>query len=309
MDLREQEYMLAIAKHAGIKGAAEELNLTPPSLSAFLSNLERRTGTLLFQRIGKKFRTTDAGEAYLAAAREMVFLKRQYEGALSKLLSGQSGSLRLGIHPRRTTYLLPAVLREFSQRYPAVDVQIVEVGSDPLFELLMKGEIDFMVDNRQHTDPVLVCVPCYQDKLVAVLSDEHPLLKHVIERSDTSLSWLDASLLTGERLILQREDQAVRRYTDQVLLSSGVRFSNYYVIQNMETAAQMAAEGIGVAFNFYAYIKNFSYTLPIKAVQIGDPNLSINYSIVHRKDCAMPQYMEIFMNILKEKMVLFDLAQ
>ncbi|MBD9228584.1 MAG: LysR family transcriptional regulator, partial [Clostridiales bacterium] len=52
MDMREQLYMLEIEKHRGIKDAAQALHISPPALSIFLGNLEERTGTRFFDRIG-----------------------------------------------------------------------------------------------------------------------------------------------------------------------------------------------------------------------------------------------------------------
>ena len=56
MDMREQLYMLEIEKHRGIKDAAQALHISPPALSIFLGNLEERTGTRFFDRIGNRGR-------------------------------------------------------------------------------------------------------------------------------------------------------------------------------------------------------------------------------------------------------------
>ena len=72
MDMREQLYMLEIEKHRGIKDAAQALHISPPALSIFLGNLEERTGTKFFDRIGKQFVPTEAGKIYLEHAKEMI---------------------------------------------------------------------------------------------------------------------------------------------------------------------------------------------------------------------------------------------
>ena len=74
MDMREQLYMLEIEKHRGIKDAAQALHISPPALSIFLGNLEERTGTRFFDRIGKQFVPTEAGKIYLEHAKEMKSL-------------------------------------------------------------------------------------------------------------------------------------------------------------------------------------------------------------------------------------------
>ena len=54
MDLREQEYVVALAKHQSITRAAEELYISQPTLSIFLNRLEERMGVPLFDRVGKR---------------------------------------------------------------------------------------------------------------------------------------------------------------------------------------------------------------------------------------------------------------
>ena len=79
MDMREQLYMLEIEKHRGIKDAAQALHISPPALSIFLGNLEERTGTRFFDRIGKQFVPTEAGKIYLEHAKEMIKIEAHYE--------------------------------------------------------------------------------------------------------------------------------------------------------------------------------------------------------------------------------------
>lgn len=159
MNLREQEYVLAIANYQTLKGAAEFLNVSPPTLSVFLSTLEHTLGVPLFNRFGKKFVPTEVGETYIRYAREMCFLNRQWEARLYDIKHGERGVLRLGLHPRRTTYLLPAALRELTIRHPSIDVKLYEGSSEELFHLLLDGEVDLIINNRPNPAPVLEFIP------------------------------------------------------------------------------------------------------------------------------------------------------
>lgn len=301
MNLREQEYVLAIAKHHSLKGAAEELNISAPSLSVFLSTLEQTLGIPLFNRFGKKFVPTEAGAAYIRYAQEMSFLNRQWESQLSNLKQGARGVLRIGLHPRRTTYLLPAALREFSVLRPNVSTKIYQGSSEELFHLLIDGEVDLIINNQTHPSPMLEYIPFYRDRLVAVLSPLHPLASRAVSLPGSPLPWINLSLFAGERFILQLPDQSSRLYTDQALAYAGIRPVHSYIIENMETAAQMAAEGLGIAFNFLGYIQHFSYEKPIVFFLAGDPGVFIDYHIICRKDAYMAPYLSDFIQILHKQ--------
>ena len=302
MNLREQEYMLAIGRRGSIKKAAEDLNISAPTLSVFLSTLEKNIGVPLFNRLGKKMVPTEAGTAYLRCAQEMSYLKRQYESVLSGLKNGGRGTLRLGIHPRRTTYLLPAALREFAILYPYIQVNVHESSSANLFKLLLEGEVDLIINNQRNPDPALEYLPFYKDRLVMVLSPRHPLAGKSVTLPGQPLPWMDLSLFAGETFILQKPDQSTRIYTDRAIAYAGVRPGKAYIIENLEAASQMAAEGLGVAFNLYGFAKHFFYPRPVQYSLVGDLTASIDYYIVQRRDLYMAPHVHEFIKILRAQM-------
>ena len=78
MELREQVYVTAIARHGSLKQAAAELHISPPTLSIFLNRLEERMGVPLFDRVGKRLVPTCAGELYVRSAREMLAIQNKF---------------------------------------------------------------------------------------------------------------------------------------------------------------------------------------------------------------------------------------
>lgn len=68
----------------------------------------------------------------------------------------------------------------------------------------------------------------------------------------------------------------------------------------METAAQMAAEGLGIAFTMDSYARYFTYEKPVNFYEIGDPDFSVAICLAHRKDAHIPKYMEVFIRLVQE---------
>lgn len=285
MDMREQLYMLAIEEHGGIRRAAETLHISPPALSIFLSNLENRSGIRLFDRIGKQFLPTQAGQLYLDHARQMLAVNEHYERELQKYKEGTAGTIRFGIQPRRTLYLLAEVLTVFSQTYPEVEIIPYEENTDAMTRQLLSGELDFAILNLPKTNPALLYTPLYRDCLVAVVSREHPAVhgQMIEEGAAEALPTIDLKCFDGERFILQKPDQAIRHYSDLAIACDGAHPGQIFVLENMESAAQLAAEGYGIAFNFYQYIRNFHYKKPVFCFLTGDRSQNIEYSLVTLK--------------------------
>lgn len=300
MELREQTYILAIARHGGIKRAAEELHITPPTLSIFLSNMEQALGAPLFDRLGRRFIPTEVGELYISIAQKMLDLQYQYQEQMKALKNEKYGVIQFGIHPRRTLYLLAEVLAEFTPTHPNIQIATYERTSDEMFSLLLEGKLDFIINNRTHPDPSLVFLPLYQDRLVMVTAADHPLAEAGVRYPGEAVPWMDLALFQEETFILASPPQSARIYTDLALAYAGVQPKRVYQLENLEASAQLAAEGLGITFNLESYIRRFQYKKPVRYFYVGDPELRVDYSVAYRRDKYMPAYTQEFIAILKQ---------
>ena len=301
MDMREQLYMLEIEKHRGIKDAAQALHISPPALSIFLGNLEERTGTKFFDRIGKQFVPTEAGKIYLEHAKEMIKIEAHYENELQKYMGGSSGTIRFGIHPRRTLYLLAKALPVFSSRYPDVKLIPYEESTEQMIRHLLAGELDFAIVNESSSHPLLEYCPLYEDYMVAVVSADHPLCAGTAKKSRKDpCPRIDLKQFNGERFILQKPEQSSRHYTDLAIAYDHAEPGQVFLLENLESACQLAAEGYGIAFNFYQYMKNFHYPKPVRCFRIGNPADTTSYSIVTLKGKQTLPAMEELIRLLQE---------
>lgn len=300
MELREQEYVVALARHGSIGKAAQELFVSQPTLSIFLNRLEERLGIRLFERIGKRLTLTYAGELYVKSAREMLALQNQFQGVLGDLISGYTGRLRLGLHLRRSSFLLPAVLREFSPLHSGVEVVLTEDVSSVLEKLLLEGELDLILTNRFFSKEKLEVIPVYEDRLIMSVRADHPVCAFAKQFPGHTYPWLDLKLLENETFILQNPEQSVRTFTNAALSYAGVTPQRSFIITNMETAAQMAAEGYGVAFNYESYIRHFHYEMPVKIFEVGFSDFTIPISIAYRKGSTLPAYADDLIELIRK---------
>ena len=124
-ELKEQRYIIEIAKVQGVAKAAENLFISQPALSKFLTRTEEMYGVQLFERIGKKMIPTYAGKQYLEYAKtDRKNWTRTLETRLqiSKML--KKGSLNIGSTPGRGKRILPEILPIFSKEYPEYDLNV-----------------------------------------------------------------------------------------------------------------------------------------------------------------------------------------
>ena len=216
-------------------------------------------------------------------------------------MGGSSGTIRFGIHPRRTLYLLAKALPVFSSRYPDVKLVPYEESTEQMIRHLLAGELDFAIVNESSSHPLLEYCPLYEDYMVAVVSAGHPLCTGAAKKSRKDpCPRIDLKQFNGERFILQKPDQSSRHYTDLAIAHDHAEPGQVFLLENLESACQLAAEGYGIAFNFYQYMKNFHYPKPVRCFRIGNPDDTTSYSIVTLKGKQTLPAMEELIRLLRE---------
>lgn len=293
MELKEQEYVLTIAKYQNITKAAEKLFISQPTLSIFLKNLEEKLGAKLFQYIDKKMIPTLVGELYIKKAKELLFIQKQFYHELSDLISGYVGHIKIGMHIRKTLYFIPKLLTDFEKKHPNIEVSLIEASSSELETLLIEGEVDFILTNKiTHLCNNIETIPIYTDKLLIGISPK--ILNKNFNNED-----FDLELLKKNRLILQSPHQMMRQISEEFLTSIKFKPDKIFYTQNIETACQLAAEGYGICFSLQSYARFFSYSKPLKFFEIKNSITNIELSIAYRKNLYLSNYMEDFIELIK----------
>lgn len=294
MELKEQEYILAIAKYKNITKAAEELYISQPTLSIFLKNLEDRIGAKLFQYIDKKMIPTLVGELYIKKAKELLFIQKQFYNELSDLIAGYTGCIKIGMYLRKTLYFIPKLLIDFEKIHPNIEIILFEDSSLNLENLLLEGEIDLILTNKIiHSCNNIEMIPIYKDKFLIGVSPEKA--KEYLNNGELNLE-----ILKNNRLILQNTNQMVRQISEEFFTSLKLKIEKSFCTQNIETACQLAAEGYGICFTLKSYARFFKYSKPIDFFEVKNNVSDIEVYIVHRKNLHIPNYMQDFIELIKK---------
>ena len=283
MDLREQKYVCTLAEYGNLTRAAERLYISQPALSIYITNLEKNLGVPLFDRNGKKFVLTYAGERYVEKARAMLQLEQEFNDEVYSIVREQAGRLRLGISQKRASFFLPAVLAEYEENWPEIDLVVRDGNLFDLNKMLKNGELDLLVLNRTPETEAMETELLFQEELLLAVPVRHPLNEKSVYDPDSRYRRLSPEVLNGETLILHTPFQSTRKIEDQILSKYQVTPGRIRVIRSTETSVQMAAEGLGITFVREGYTRNFHYPKPVRCFRIGNPAMKTSYSIVTLK--------------------------
>ncbi len=150
IELRHFAALAAIADERSFRGAAERLGYVQSAISRQIAYLERVTGMRLIERSHgpRPVHLTEAGEALLAYANDILASLESAQTELGDLDQGRAGEVRVGIFQGVPTRILPPALVAFGRRYPDVRVVASEAMTDPpLLDLVRKGSLDLAFAN------------------------------------------------------------------------------------------------------------------------------------------------------------------
>ncbi|HWH84152.1 MAG TPA: LysR family transcriptional regulator [Burkholderiaceae bacterium] len=143
IDLRQWRQFIALAQTLHFGRAAERLHITQPPLTQAIQQLERRLGTTLFERTRRSVALTPAGAALVEPVRRLLEQAAALQASHARgAAAGEAGRVRVGFVSTVGFGPLPAWVRAFRERHPAIAVELIEATSDVQLRAFERGEID-----------------------------------------------------------------------------------------------------------------------------------------------------------------------
>ena len=145
MDKRDYELLLALDQHKNITKAAQSLYMTQPAITKRIQKMEEELHCPLLIRSKRGVLLTPAAESLLPCARTILKNMEQMEELAAASQDYICGTLRLGCSLNYAHYRLPAILKDYTDRYPKVEVHITTEQSRQLYKMLCKEEISLAI--------------------------------------------------------------------------------------------------------------------------------------------------------------------
>lgn len=240
MELRQLEYLVAVADEGGFTRAAARLHVAQPGVSAQIKQLERELGQPLFDRTSRSVRLSEAGRAvlpYARAALDAVAGVRLTAQELSGLLRGR---VAIGtVTSLGSDTDVPGLLAGFHDAHPDIDITLAEDTSDHLLAGLIEGRYDVAFAGLAGDAPDGVDTQTLvEDALVAAVAPGDPL---AAKRS------VPLRALDGRPLIVLPQGTGMRAAVDAGCAAAGFRPRVAFEAGNPEVLASLAERGLGVA--------------------------------------------------------------
>lgn len=177
VSLRQLQYLVAVADFGGFRRAAERCHVAQPSLSAQVAQAERQLGVQIFERDRRRVRVSAAGAAVLDQARRVLVAARDLGELARRHADPFRGTLRLGLLPTITPYLLPDVAPALSRAFPQLALIWSEERTSTLVRQVTDGALDGAILALEADIGDLEHVTLGRDPFVLAAAPGHPILR------------------------------------------------------------------------------------------------------------------------------------
>jgi DNA-binding transcriptional LysR family regulator len=177
MSDRRLKVFHTVARLLSFTKAAEELHMTQPAVTFQVRQLEEYFNTRLFDRTHNKVSLTPAGERVAEFAERIFDLYDEMENRVRDLTGEISGALTIGASTTIAEYMLPALLGEFKNRYPDINLRLKVSNSEGIVSMVEQNVIDLGVVESPVNNKNLIVEVCHHDQLVVVAAPDHELVK------------------------------------------------------------------------------------------------------------------------------------
>lgn len=259
MVFRQFRYILKVAELGSISKAAQKLYVSQPSLSQLIASVEKKIGAPIFDRSSSPLRPTDIGQLYLKAAQQILDIDADFQQKADDTLNLKRGHIILGTTPFRSAYLLAPFLPQFQQKYPQIQITLVESTTRHLEEVALRGEVDLIITLRPIDEKHFSAQKLFAEELILALPPMHPLAKQLHLPTNTQKELPEISLTA------LRETPFIQMHTEQklhnglIFLCSEAGFTPNIVMttSSMETAQALAGAGLGATMLPTTLMHNF----------------------------------------------------
>jgi DNA-binding transcriptional LysR family regulator len=197
VDLQHLRYAVAAAEHGSFRRAAEVMLLRQSTLSRTIRQLEERIQLIVFERSSGGVRATEGGRDFLRTARSILEQMDTLVTSANSTGRGEAGRLSIGFYTSLSAGNLRATLVDYAQRFPKIEVGMMENSRTRLVTALRNGVIDIAIVTGETALLDGVAMPLWSERILVALPEGHRLA------ASETVYWTD---LRDETLLMSQQD-------------------------------------------------------------------------------------------------------
>ena len=295
MDLRHARTFVTVADLGTVSRAAKHLRIAQPALSRQIADLEQEIGFNLFDRVGRGLLLTSQGEQLLGDCRGLLNYASAVGERAQLLRHGDVGILKVAASPQHLESVLCQFLHRYAERFPNVEVKVIEAAGRESLALLERGEVHLAQNLLHAVEPGDRRIASRRLESVEMLAACHLTLK--LGKGAV----IEIGQLSAYPLLLLHTDFMVRRTFDAACRLAGLTPNIRLDSRLPHTLLAMAEAGHGVAI-IPSQLQAHRYDLKIVRITYRGKSVREPLAILWDKRRPLPRFASVYCDMLAKYM-------
>ena len=295
---RDKDYVYAVYQERSFSKAAARLYISQPSLSAKIKKIECELGAMIFDRSTSPLRLTEFGEKYIEAITEVNSIEHRIENLVNDINMLQYGELSVGASNVYTAYVLPPIIAAYREKFPGVNIRLVEGNTDTLEEMLSKNEIDIVMDNNHYDTELYEKVEYTNEKILLAVPngfevcskiEKYAISEECIKNRDylsDSFPPLPLGELCNVPFVLLTPGNDTRTRGERMCRDAGFRPKIALEVNQQATAYMISTTGLGAVFVSDMVVRAMPLHSSLNYYKLESPfaNRSVSFTLKKHKN-------------------------
>ena len=278
-----------IEEYGSFTRVAEALQVTQPSVSQQIRDLERHAGMPLVQPRGRTVVLTPLGKDLAAVGARIALERDRAAGIAERHRKGIAGSLSIAASMTTSAYVVPRALAQLKAGREDANVELRTANTFDVAEMVANDVVDVGVIEGPIDRPELIVLPFAQDRLVCVARSRHPLAGKTVLPEDAR----------SESMLVREDGSGTRHAVLAALERYHFRFERIVLFGTNESIKAGVANGLGIAWLPEVVVSEELKARTLCELQFNDVQIVREFSIVRRRDWQPTPLGTAFIDILK----------
>lgn len=280
MDTNVLKTFVAVCEYSGFSAAAEKLGYTQSTVSSQIKQLENELNTVLFDRFYHRISLTSDGTIVLQHARDIL---ESQEKMMENLRTPEvvEGNIRLAMSSSVCNRFFKDDFLEFRKQFPNIHLVVLESGTEQMFDMLRKNEVDliFTLDSHIYDSEFIICAE-HEEKVHFFASADNPLVKE---------NKISLKEICCEDFVLTESNMSYRKLLNNELSSKSLEIRPVLEIGNPLQICSLIRNSKMISFLPDFITEDYYSSEQIKHLSVADCNISVwTQLLIHKNKWKSP---------------------
>ncbi len=199
--LKELQVLVSIKQTGSFSAAADELNLTQPTISSHITNIEKALDTNIMKRGPSGIQLTRTGKEVLKTAKKTIKEIQSLKHKINQIKGLKNGYLNIGASTIPGTYIIPAYIKEFKEKFPDIKINLKIKDSRHIINMLKNGNLDIGFAGYPPKGKVYKNIMA-RDEIVLAVNTKHKW---------AAKKYISVNTLTREPILMREKGSGTRK--------------------------------------------------------------------------------------------------